>query len=64
MLEDRGLNEENGSSVLMVSFQTSLAGCLCLTVLRVDVTAIIFVVACSSFNMVIREDEETVSGKG
>ena len=26
-----------------------------------DVTAIIFVIACSSFNMVIREDEETVS---
>ena len=26
-----------------------------------DVTAIIFVVACSSFNMVIREDEKTVS---
>lgn len=28
--------------------------------LPVDVTAIIFIVACSSFNMVIREDEETV----
>lgn len=26
-----------------------------------DVTAIIFVIACSSFNMVIREDEKTVS---
>jgi len=26
-----------------------------------DVTAIIFIVACSSFNMVIREDGETVS---
>lgn len=29
-----------------------------------DVTAIIFVIACSSFNMVIREDEKTVSNVG
>jgi len=28
--------------------------------LLADVTAIIFVIACSSFNMVIREDEKTV----
>ena len=28
---------------------------------RADVTAIIFVIACSSFNMVIREDDTTVS---
>ncbi len=29
--------------------------------LSLDVTAIIFVIACSSFNMVIREDQKTVS---
>ena len=31
------------------------------TISVTDVTAIIFVIACSSFNMVIREDESTVS---
>ena len=36
---------------------------ICYCSLCTDVTAIIFVVACSSFNMVIREDESTVSIK-
>lgn len=35
--------------------------CKALLLSPVDVTAIIYVVACSSFNMVIREDETTVS---
>ena len=62
-LEDKELNGENGYSVLTV-YYTYVRTCkdfMYHVPLGTDVTAIIFVVACSSFNMVIREDGKTVS---
>lgn len=66
MLVGRELSAESGSSASMVSL------CVFYWVsddhfdftFCADVTAIIFVVACSSFNMVIREDDRTVSVGG
>ena len=48
-------------SLLSYMFLPSLSLSLSLSLAVTDVTAIIFVVACSSFNMVIREDLYTVS---
>ena len=65
MLVDRECTEASGSSVSMVwmcVYQRVYYEYLsCLSPCSSDVTAIIYVIACSSYNMVIREDEKTVS---
>ena len=47
-------------SCLIIIFMNVFEQCHLTFHLVTDVTAIIFVIACSSFNMVIREDEKTV----
>ena len=47
----------NGSSVLLVCFNVKNLLLLCM---YTDITAIIYVVATSGYNMVLREDNKTV----
>ena len=54
------MNGENGFNVLMVGVVSPESVWLHSS-FQTDVTAIVFVVSCSSFDTVIREDGKTVS---